>query len=401
VAPLGLLLGVVGMLQVIATRLDNESHKQLNDTWLFILINTLPLFIFGTGTFLDHFWAARRFVPVVFPTLLLFAAHLLWSLVPNRREKWSQGLLPLGLTIALVASLWQRTRPIVGIVDYNGITKQIAQLDELFSRDAVLLFERSDVASRVSTPMWFLFDRTVFNVRDEAKDDLSLIAAIEYWQKLGRDVYWIDTNGEDLPVLPGYVPDYAWTVQISTPLSERTVNRLPAMVGSYRAALDVYSLAAETDVQTLKRALTLDLIFGKQDEHVQSGLYELEVLSGLTPLRWTSGQVNLEMLIDDQPTVLLLQMANGRPADVPAAEVNVYLGGWYLGTTRVDGQATIYEFPISKDMVLPEESAELRLEMIPWIPAETGFSSDQRELGVYLNWVKLVVARPMTQIRTR
>ena len=71
------------------------------------------------------------------------------------------------------------------------------------------------------------------------------------------------------------------------------------------------------------------------------------------------------------------------------------LNDMLLDTVSVNDANGIYNLIIPPQMDLWGETAELRLEMDPWIPSETGYNADQRELGVFLDWIKLISTEPL------
>lgn len=385
--PLGLLLGMVGLLQVIV----GSKGKKANFTWLFLFGNMLPLFIFGAVITPDHFWAIRRYVPVAIPAFILFAAYLLWQLVPQRLDNWAKGLLPLGLTAVLLITFWQDTRPVTGIVEYEGMIEQVSQLADSFPPNAVLLFEETDAANRVTAPLWIIFDETVFTIRADAKDDPTLATAVQAWQAEARDVYWITTDGGQPATLDGLTADYALTRTIAVPMVETPTDHLPRQTGHFLANFDAYRLVDKSQVSAPEKVTTLAIGSGTHEQYVHKGLYPTKAWPGLTPRRWTGDRVVIDLPVSSHPVELLIMMGNGRPQHAPVPEVEVYVNNTYLDTVQVEGQAAVYSWPMPEDAQTGGETARLRLEVEPWIPAQTSDSVDEREPGVYLDWVKVVV----------
>ncbi len=383
--PLGLLLGVVGLAQVGAGR--RQNRPSLNFAWLMLAGNVLPLFLLGAGTFPDQFWAIRRFVPIVLPAFILFAATVLWNLVPRRRAQWAGALLPLGLAGAIVMGQGLNLRPFLRFTDYKGLTTQVAQLAASFPPDAVLLFERSDPANRVTAPLWLIFNWTVFSLEPEAIEDPALLPAVEKWTADGRSIFWLGTNGATPPEQAGLSLSYESVQTLAVPLAEGPVGRLPQSVGLYLATFDVHRVTLATAVHP---TVTTIAVGRGENGLAAEGLYPPHQLPGLTPRRWTSGQVTLNLPTSGQLAQISLMMGNGRPGGVPRAEAAVYLNDTLLGTARVAGVNDVFDFAIPPELVSSGETAVLRLEMEPWVAAQTGSGRDQRTLGVLLDWVKLI-----------
>lgn len=380
---LGILLGVVGLTQFVIVS-ERPSHHA---AWILLLGNILPLLLLGSGTFPDQFWAIRRFVPIVLPTFILFAAYLIWHLLPTVRQEWAKGLLPLGLALVLAILFWQKTKPVIGVVEYDGFIAQVQQLQNSLPPEAVLLFTNSDAANRVTLPLWTLFDRTLFAVEPEALADEDLATAVQQWQAQNRPVYLLDSRQETPVIMPDLAVTYRRTTNLSVPLIENRTDGVPQRVGRFLAVFDVYEFTTEPQPQT---AVSLIVASGEDDVYL-SGLYAPARLGGLTPLRWTSGLVELHFPTTERPSQLLLRLSNGRPATVPPASVAIFAGNTLLDTFTVTGSDEVYSLTISDDVRFAGETADFRLEITPWIPAETGYNADQRQLGVYLDWAKLIV----------
>ena len=384
-SPVAVLLGTVGLMQFVVGSKRPSHHA----AWILLLSNILFLLLIGSATYPDQFWAIRRFVPIVLPSFILFTAYAIWQLMPSLRQDWVKGLLPVGLAFILLILFWQNTRPTLGVVDYDGFITQTQQLDGTFPTEAVLLFTTSDATNRVALPLWTLFDRTLFTIEPEALTDEALATAVHQWQSQNRPVYFLESRQEPPTFADDLIATYVRTEHLSMPLMEGNLEGIPYRNGRFLAIFDVYEFTSEpiTAPQTVD---TLAVAWGT-DEALLSGLYTPQKLYGLTPYRWTSGQVDLHFPLIDRPSQLLLHMANGRPPTVPPAEVTVYVGDTHLDTITVTGSGNIYTIPIPNNVQFTGETADFRLQIPPWVPAQTGHSADQRELGVYLNWAKIIV----------
>jgi hypothetical protein len=241
--PLGLILGMIGLIQFIFS----SKRADTNLTWMLMVGSALPLLLLGSLTASDHFWAVRRYVPVVIPTLLLFASHVLWELVPAEREKWARGLLPLGLGAMLVLGMWQDTSKVVGIVDYEGLTQQLDDLAQRFPTDAVLLFEESDAATRLSLPLWLIWDRTVFTISGESLAQPAAAAAIDHWRSSGQDVYWLTVSENDPETPLGLSANQVTAAEIVVPVIERIRDSIPKKPWELKYNLNIYELSTISD----------------------------------------------------------------------------------------------------------------------------------------------------------
>lgn len=232
----GLVAGAIGLLGLIYASRTLPQRFTLFMLWG----NVLPLYVLGAGTALDHFWVVRRFITLTFPGFILGMAWLIWELRPRQHRQWPLAVLPLGLLAAIVLGFWQHTGPIVGMVEYDGLTAQLTTLADTVPEEAVLLLETSNPAQRLDMPLWLLFGRSVYTIRSEIKNDPVLATAVSAWEENGRSVYWLAADGVAPPQWPGWTAVYETTHTISAPLMETPRHAIPKRIERFQAQLDVY-----------------------------------------------------------------------------------------------------------------------------------------------------------------
>ena len=234
----GLLLGMAGWLWLIY-RLETMPQRA---ALLLLVSNILPLYLLGPGTAPDHFWVIRRFITITFPGFILAASYLIVSLWPRQQQRWPLAILPLGLTAVLLLGFWQHTRFIAGVVEYEGLTEQLQTLADGLPSEAVLLWETPNSAQRLDLPLWFLFDKTIFTVRAEVKEEVALQTAVAHWVSNGRPVYWLAVNDLPPPAWAGWAISYSHSQTINTPLVETPRDHIPSRVQRFQAELNIYQL---------------------------------------------------------------------------------------------------------------------------------------------------------------
>jgi hypothetical protein len=280
-------------------------------------------------------------------------------------------------------------RPYHHITEYAGLTDQVAQLADSFPEDAVLLFEQSDGSIRISAPLWLVFNKTTFLLQENALSDPALLPAVELWEREGRPVYWLGSNQRPTPIAAGLHLQFEAIKTFSAPLAETPTKKLPEHIQQMAGTFDVYQVST-TPFSTFSTVTTIFAAGTQGGPPEVTGLFEATHLPGLSPRQWTSGQVTVQLPANEHLSEIILRMGNGRPPGIPLPNVTAYLDDIALETVEVKGSDDVYNLVIPSGWQPSGDTAVLRLEMAPWVPAETGYNTDQRELGVYLDWIKLI-----------
>jgi hypothetical protein len=229
--PLGLAIAVAGVTGILIAR----PHPVLV---LFALCGAVSSVLLLGQSLVNpvHFWAFRRYLPVVVPVFSLGIAFLLFSLGGGSWRARLPGVVLGGLLVGMM--FWQAL-PILGETEYGGARRQVDALAASLPTDAVILFAWSPAAERLATPLHFAYGRTVFAVEDAALSDPGLRAAVHRWRSEGRPVLYL--RERSLPPPPIAAAPVAGQV-IDVPALEQPTDHLPRRWGRLRFALDQYRL---------------------------------------------------------------------------------------------------------------------------------------------------------------
>lgn len=242
----GLLIGILGILLLIY-----QANSTAQRVALFLLAgNVAPFYLLGAGTSPDHFWVIRRFMPIAFPTFLLAMATLVWYVWRLRPQQWAKARWPLqmvavGLLLVILAGFLQHIRYITRVVEYDGLTAQLGALAEQLPDKAILLIQTGTPAQQFSLPLWFLFDKSVFSIRGEVKEDVGWATAVAHWQRNGQPVYWLATDQTPPPQWPNWQQTLQFSYLINVPEMERPLDRIPHQLQQLQMPLDVYALTEQ------------------------------------------------------------------------------------------------------------------------------------------------------------
>ncbi|HSK95924.1 MAG TPA: hypothetical protein VK891_04830, partial [Euzebyales bacterium] len=117
------------------------------------------LYIWRPSITPDHIWAARRFLPVVIPGLLVCAVWGLdqvWRAAADRSWQWPVRGAVAVAALLLVAGPLGRSAPLVGLREEAGLANDVARACEMLGDDAAILLldeEDSFMHYRMTQPL--------------------------------------------------------------------------------------------------------------------------------------------------------------------------------------------------------------------------------------------------------
>lgn len=365
------------------------------DPALILTLTVFALFFFYKIRVVpEHFWAARRFLPVILPgTLLLACAAATWGLTQQARaRRLMSGILGL-IFIALLGLHYARVSSAVSRhVEYAGLISHLEQLAGQIGDRDLLLVESRDAGSDahvIALPLAYIYARSVLVLNSPAPDPLSLAAFLEWARTRYERVYFLGGGGTALlsrrwsasPVLSDrfQVPEYA-----------STFNEYPHGVRQKEFDFGLYALLPPADTKDL----WFDLDVGIRDDLHVVRFHAKEMAGGQT-VRWSQDQsfVSITTFGPTAREVVLTMSSGGRPVGPPQADVAVYLNDRLLGTARVYDGFRPYTFPLPKDLTEAAAASDvpprLMLRTPVWNPHKVLGSPDDRELGVMVDRVQV------------
>jgi hypothetical protein len=237
VTPLGLLLGTLGWVVLIR---DARSRR----TGLVLLVMAVDSLIYLQHMHITpvHYWAARRWVPLVIPGFCVATAYALARLWPTAFKPRIDALFPLGFGLAVVLELYRATTPLIGYVEYSGAVSQLSDLAGRLPENAIVLFAEGDSGERFSTPLNYLFGRTSIVVWPTEDAYAAVRIGARQWQSQAIPVYWINTPdlpGPDKAGLTGHVV-FRQNIALAEKLATRDAP--PGPDGLFQQTVDVWML---------------------------------------------------------------------------------------------------------------------------------------------------------------
>jgi hypothetical protein len=340
----------------------------------------------------DHFWMARRFLPVVLPGALIFAAAAALSgarggMLTTRTLRTAIGV---AFVVLLGSQYMRASAPILHHIEYAGLIPRLEKLAGLVG-DRDLLVVESRNASDIhvlALPLADIYDRNVIVLASE-RPDKSLFATFLEWArtKYAR-VLFIGGGGTDL-LSPswGAVPVASDRFQI--PEYDSPLDAYPRFVRQKEFDYSIYQLTPP-DPEAANRPFDLDV--GVEDDLYVVRFFAKERTEGRT-FRWTKARafVSITNVSAASREVVLWMSDGGRPPAVPPADVTVTLDGTALGTVRVTTGFKPYSLaipaPLAQRLDHAGRAIELALTTTVWKPEQVLGTPDDRDLGVMVDRV--------------
>jgi hypothetical protein len=376
VTPLVLALGVLGLLALL---------RDWRRDYLFPVLTALTFsafYFYKLRVYNDYYFALRRFVPVILPCLLGFAAYFLGRVASGGSAR----RVAAGATAAGVFAMYLfHTAPLFRYVDWKGSVAFVADVARRFGPDDVVIFEQKESIHLLSLPLWAVHGVNVLELGRFRPDPERLHHLIGAWRGRYRDVYFVHTWRE--PVCGVFLQDVAGSpYRFGTHEWERAYGRPPQ--GPEPRAFE-FTISRVVAPDALQVPALPEVDIGASDDFVVSGFFQKERDADGRTYRWTGPCAEVYLpAAQEAARISLTASAGQRPADLPPAEVRVSLSGVPLGTFRVGPEWSVHT------LAVPAASAGpplLRLDVVDpvtarprtWRPARSlPGSDDMRDLGI-------------------
>jgi hypothetical protein len=338
----------------------------------------------------DHFWMARRFLPVILPgTLLLVAAA---AVMGARGRGWlSRGVrIPIGAVfIALLAFAYARqSKPILDHVEYAGIIPSLEHLAATIDdRDLVVVDSRDASDMHVlALPLAYIYARHVLVLASATPDKPTFAAFLNSARLRYRRVLFMGAGGTDL-VSPDWSATPMEIGRIEVPEYDAPFNAYPRGVNTKKFPYGVYELGPPRPDAGL---FSLDI--GADDDLNVLRFFAKEITEGRT-IRWTAARsfLTIDRIHQTDREIMFVMSSGGRPAAAPPADVAISAGDLLLGRVRVTGSFARYSVALPADFAAAAAArgapVRLAIQTRTWNPSKVLGAPDDRDLGVMVDSV--------------
>jgi hypothetical protein len=352
----------------------------------------------------EHFWQARRYLPVILPFACLMIAAGSFEAFRRRAARLastaagrSMGirgavpwLVPPAALIAWVAwSFAGATRPILHHVEYAGLIPAVERLAGEFSdRDLVLVEPRYSSDTHVlATPLAYIYATRV-HVFSSPRPGRAEVAQFLAWAGRAYDrVFLLAEGGLDL-ASPAVAITPVRSQRFAVPEWESARNAYPREARLKKFNLNLYELRTSETA-----APVLDLDIGGFDDAWVLRMFARQDQDGVS-YRWIRDRsfVTLIGVPPSARTIVIRAGDGGRPAAAGPAEMRVFLNDRPIGAVTIRGGFADYRLEVPPDVAAAaagRPTVEVRLMCTTWTPKTVLGGSDDRELGVMLDRIRI------------
>jgi hypothetical protein len=340
----------------------------------------------------DHFWLTRRFLPVILPGALLFAAS---AALAGTRGGWGPARLvrsAIGVAfVSLLAVHYARAaKPVMPHVEYAGIIPKLEAIaGAIKDRDLLIVESRSASDTHVlALPLAYIYARNVLVLNTPRPDKAVFAGFLEWARTRYARVLFMGGGGTDL-LSPAWSAKPLASERFVIPEYDAPADAYPRFVRNKEFDYSLYELTVPAPGS---RDESYDLDVGVNDDLNVVRFHAKEKSEGRT-FRWSRGRsfVSVTNITPASRELVIWMNDGGRPPAVERADVTVALDNQVLATVRVATGFKAYTVAIPPALAdrlsQSSEAVVLTIATSVWTPETVLGTPDNRDLGVMLDRV--------------
>jgi len=360
---------------------------------LFLTVATFSFFFFYKIRIVsDHFWMARRFLPVILPGALLFASAAALSGTRGglRVTRLSRGTIGVAFVLLLAVHYARAAQPILDHVEYAGLIPKLEALaGSIGDRDLLVVESRNASDTHVlGLPLAYIYARNVLVLASPRPDKAAFASFLEWARTRYDRVLFMGGGGTDL-LSPAWGASALASDRFQVAEYDAPRDAYPRFVHQKEFDYSIYELTPP-DPEGANRPFDLDI--GARDDLYVVRFHAKEQTEGHT-FRWSrdTSYIAITNVRNASREVVLWLSDGGRPAAAHPADLTVQLENQLLGTVRVSPGFKPYTLGIPSEhahaIAGRGQPVQLKLSSTTWNPQHVLGTPDNRELGVMVDRV--------------
>ena len=339
-------------------------------------------------------WAERRFIPIILPFFLIFAAFAVSKLtLSNRKLRYVTTFILLSL---LSFHNYTLGRTLLKNTDYSGAVDFCETVSKHFAANDIIICNGSWLA----TPLQYIAGRTTLQVSDQTHSKQlekarRILKLMKAWIDRGKKVYYVSQDEKIYSTLVDF--EYKATEVLQTKLLERVSGRLPEKINQMNVAARIYKIKPLHKTASLKTDKhTIEV--GYDFLSLIDGFYETEPCFLPDPdavtWRWTGPSATVKLPVEDMGSVkkAIFHIKSNRPDNVADAAVVISAGKNSVKRITIPAEGSAFK---EYDLVIAEPCPQkagiftITITSSVWRPSEKNPSTDDRQLGVMVDKILL------------
>ena len=332
----------------------------------------------------DHFWAIRRFVPIVIPGFVLFSTlGIHWIL--NRFPKgWFITASSVVIIFLLIFTI-RANKLIFAFAEEKGYFVQLQQLARKLPTDSLILAhcDRASVSYGWLMPLYLVFDRRIILVNLNSRGGMN--AFYDWSDKQTREQKPVFLLYEGNIRFAGLPYTKMHEVVLSRSFSEQTPFPLPKKIRSEKRTIGLYNITGMIDPSGY---VNIDLGSEKILGIEESGFHRQEFLDK-TPVRWTSGAAKLVIPLSEKRPAKAIALDIASTGGMKQKRLQILANGYKLFDGQIPDAGYSQSFSLANVPLWKQLNIELLSD--PHIPKEVEKgATDARTLGVLVKDIRLL-----------
>jgi len=382
--PLGRALAVPGAMMLVV---------RAKRTQVFFLLTGLTFslfFFYKVRVWHDHYFAMRRFIPVIIPSLVacisVFLVNLRWD--SRRLTNWGSRVVASALLVIYLSdgrALWAFR----GHEEFPGSLDFVEELARHIGDDDVVIFPRREGLHMLELPLAELQGKNVLEFYSLKPPRDRLEDLLDQWRDRYRDVYFVTNYKISLSGLfTRHVQDF-W---FATKKYEYSYDRPPK--GSEPFHLR-FTLSKAVDLEDLSERVPKlpDVDVGGSDDLQVAWFHEKELDEDGTSYRWSQRTSSVFLpAVGNGTSTIVVRVAGPKEPQAPLHSLDVSLDGLPLGKITPTREFADYELEIPAALRdRPQATyAILTLDAQIWRPSNSiPEATDVRELGLRIDTITI------------
>ncbi|GMR22311.1 MAG: hypothetical protein BMS9Abin37_0651 [Acidobacteriota bacterium] len=382
--PVGLALAVSGAMMLLV-----RARK----TQVFFLLTGLTFslfFFYKVRVWHDHYFAMRRFIPVILPSLVVCMSVFLMSLRSDARRFTAWGARVIAATLLVIylvdgRALWA----FGGHEEFPGSLDFVEELARHIGDNDVVIFPRREGLHMLELPLSELEGKHVLEFYSLKPPRDRLEDLLVQWRDEYRDIYFV-TNYK--VSLSGLFTQHVQDFWFATQKYEYTYTRPPSAAEPFHLR---FTLSKAVDLDDLAERVPKlpDIDIGGSDDVQVAWFHEKELDEEGTSYRWSEQTSSIFLPAVGKGTKTLhVRLAGPREDEAPLHSVEIAIEGLSLGSITPSRDFKTYELEIPPELQERADAtyAILTLSTETWRPSNsiTG-ATDVRELGVRVDSIEV------------